>query len=44
MGIPGAWQRQERELTRPIRRAGEEEAAWKARRRISHRGKTLRAF
>src|SRR6201993_788484 len=44
MGIPGAWQRQERELARPIRRAGEEEAAWEARRRISHRGKTLRAF
>jgi hypothetical protein len=44
MSIPGAWQRGKRELTRPIRRAGEEEAAWKARRRISHRGKTLRAF
>ena len=44
MSIPGAWQRGERELARPIRRAGEEEAAWKARRRISHRGKTLRAF
>ena len=44
MSIPAAWQRQERELTRPMRRAGDEEEAWKARRRISHRGKTLRAF
>jgi DNA-binding MarR family transcriptional regulator len=31
-------------LKRPIRRAGEEQAAWLARRRISHRGKTLRAL
>jgi hypothetical protein len=44
MSIPRAWQRRERQLKRPIRRAGETEAAWAARRRISHRGKTLRAF
>jgi len=44
MSIPRAWQRRERQLKRPIRRAGESEAEWMARRRISHRGKTLRAF
>jgi MarR family transcriptional regulator, 2-MHQ and catechol-resistance regulon repressor len=44
MSIPRAWQRRERRLKPPIRRAGEPEAEWAARRRISHRGKTLRAF
>lgn len=44
MGIQKVLERGERRLRRPIRKIGKPEAAWKARRRISHRGKTLRAF